>query len=291
MAFALLPRPTRAPAGILKWVGSKGWLTDALAGEILPILAGGGRYVEPFLGSGALFFALRAYGWEGDALLSDVFHPLLDMYQAIWRDPTRVDLELRERAAAGEGEWDFYAIRHAFNLVARGLPPFADPVQAARFLYLSHRGFNGLWRTNKRGECNVPWGGIRRKPLPSLDHLLAASRDLSGAELRCCDFEEAISEAGAGDVVYADPPYVERFTAYAGGFCDVEQMRLRRCLHEAWERGAAVLASNSDTPLARSLYDAPPFAVRSLRVIYRVGGLARRWTPAREILITANPGA
>src|SRR6185295_15939056 len=98
------------------------------------------------------------------------------------------------------------AVKSLFNATLRRRPK-TDPVQVARFLYLNYRGFNGLFRTNRQGEYNVAFGGLRKTPLPTLAVLTSVSQALQGAELFCSDFAPRLSEAGPGDVVYADPPY------------------------------------------------------------------------------------
>jgi DNA adenine methylase len=159
---------------------------------------------------------------------------------------------------------------------------------AASFLYLNRRGFNGLWRTNLLGRMNVPWGGERTTPLPSLGQLAAFSGALKGATLRCCDFEAVLAEVRFGDVVYADPPYAGAFTGYAGRFDTGDQRRLRDALRAAWERGATIFTTNADHPLVRELYDGHPFRREPLGAHYAIGGRRERRASARELLITAG---
>jgi DNA adenine methylase len=299
-----------SPPQLLKWVGSKQRLALPLGQRVLEALVqGGGAYYEPFAGSLAVFFRVWAHGWRGRAFLSDHLKTLIDCYLAIREAPKEVARELAalgsvresptERGGQGvsrktrgggdagasslgplAAEEDYYATREAFNR-AQGSPS----LQAARFLYLNHRGFNGLYRTNRRGEMSVPWGGARREPLPSPAALARVSQALEGAGLEACDFASAIARAGQGDVVYADPPYDGGYCEYSGRFHLKDQERLAAALYDAHRRGAQILASNRDTPRVRALYG-PPFLLQPLEIAHIVGGSRSR---VRELLITTPP--
>jgi DNA adenine methylase len=108
---------------------------------------------------------------------------------------------------------------------------------------------------------------------------------LQNVELRCCDFSGPISEAKEGDVIYADPPYEGTYQNYAGCFTASDQARLRNSLRKAYERGATIIASNSDTANIRTLYQG--FQLESIATQYRVGGIQEKRKEVRELLIGA----
>ncbi len=274
---------------LLKWVGSKRWLAGELTARILSELRG--TYYEPFLGSAAIYLQLRACGHRGPSVLSDILAPLVETYRWLVKYPEDVAYALEKIAAEAEpkGQEGYLAVREAFNdcLRPKGLNWFTLE-QAARFIYLNRHSFNGLWRQNKQGLLNSPWGG-KGRCLPNRETLLTAAAALGRAHLQTCDFAETIKEAKAGDVVYADPPYDGVYTGYAGGFSWGDQERLCGALLAAYHRGATIFASNSDTPEIRSIYRAP-FTFERLEVAYRVGGKGERRKPGHELLITAISG-
>lgn len=240
-----MPERTR-PA--LKWPGGKYRLLDFL----LANLPGGGRLVEPFTGSGAVF--LNA-GF-GTALLADLNPDVIGFHQAL-RDGGSAFIEDCRRlfTAAGNRSAAYYARRERFNRLSAG------PERAALFLYLNRHGYNGLVRYNAAGGFNVPFGRYRRPYFPETE-LLAGIATFRRARVtfRVCDFREVFAGVGKGDVVYCDPPYLPlsataNFTAYAGNaFGEAEQRELATLARRAADRGARVAVSNHDLPLAREMY-------------------------------------
>lgn len=281
----LTPPPAQDPPVFLKWCGSKQALAPHLLSYLLPALAQGGRYFEPFLGSAALFFWLRASGWRGEALLSDLLGQMIICYEQVWLftdDLSRLLIEIEEGYERSQDKRTYYYYaRSRFN---SDWP--RTRYHAALFLWLNHRGFNGLYRTNKRGEMTTPWGG-ERSFLPSLRCLEAASLALQGAQLSCEDFANAIACAVEDDVIYADPPYAVGFNGYAGGFTKDDQARLARCLRAAHSRGSTIVASNSDTPEIRELYSWCQIVPVSLS--YSVGGGTKE-KEGREVILVAKGG-
>ncbi len=291
--LVLTPPLAQIPPVLFRWVGAKGWLASHLASRLLPLLARGGRYFEPFAGSLRLYFTLRAHGWRGPALLSDVLTPLVAAYRGV-RKAAHVVAQALAELAADEADMEreglYYVIRELFNAHLPGRPGYrpACPYQAARFIYLNLRCFNALCRTNQSGEMNAPWGGERTRPLPSLAFLQEVATALEAAELRDCDFEEALLQAGPGAVVYADPPYDGAFVGYAASFSDADQERLRDALLACYRRGAAVYASNASSPLIRRLYNGAPWRIEELKTVYRVGGPKGSRKATTELLITTE---
>jgi DNA adenine methylase len=228
----------------LKWAGGKRWLVQHPEFEHPTF---NGKYIEPFLGSGSVFFALR----PRYAVLSDTNSELIEAYEAI-RD--HHDLVLRHLTvhARLHGKRYYYNIRDQVR-------PTSTAGRAARFLYLNRTCWNGLYRVNLNGKFNVP-KGTKSKVLMDNDEFASTARALRGAKLFCSDFEPIIEKAQDGDLVYADPPYtvshnMNGFIKYNEVlFSWDDQTRLRNCLVRARERGAAVIVSNANHPSIVELY-------------------------------------
>ena len=154
------------------------------------------RYIEPFLGGGAFFFDLA----PESAILGDSNPELINCYEAVRDDPANVLGELSEFRVT---EKDYYRIR-------RWEPEkLTRTVRAARLIYLNKTCYNGVYRVNKGGQFNTPFGKYDEKlSLVDPENLYAASRVLAGAELICGDYREVLAVARASDLVYLDPPYM-----------------------------------------------------------------------------------
>lgn len=265
----------------LKWAGGK----TGLLPEILPRLpAQIGRYYEPFIGGGAVFFALASENRIEQAYLGDANTELVLTYQTIAQMPWKVIAQLKGLAAK-HSETFFYAMR-----ARKPKPNLA--AYAARMIYLNKTCFNGLYRVNKKGEFNVPFGDYKNPTICDEEIILAASKVLSDADIAVGDFEERLSTAKRGDVVYCDPPYVPasptaNFTAYSKvGFGLGEHERLRHVAEKLIARGVHVLLSNSDTPLVRKLYQGFNLEpVKARRAINSKGGKRGH---VGELLISAK---
>lgn len=264
-------------AVFLRWAGGKRKLVPRLQ-ELFP--ARYRRYYEPFMGGGALFFATT----PERAILSDLNEDLMETYRWVAAEPLIVGSEVRAFAAFHEEEGYYYSVRKKWN--ERG---FEGLQRAAAFIYLNQTSYNGLWRVNQKGYFNVPKGDQLVKDA-IYSALIKASAVLRKAELRQGDFEEAISDAQAGDFVYLDPPYSPRsptskFTNYtASGFSHQEQERLAVCVGHLTQKGVAAVVSNSDLPDVRQLYPGHRMLqVSGLRSISCKGATRR---PAQDLLIT-----
>lgn len=233
------------PHPFLKWVGGKGKLLEQFA-SLLP--ATFDRYFEPFFGGGAVFFSLV----PRSAVLSDVNAELVECYRAV-RDS--VDDVIAALGAHRYEEAHFYEVR------ALDPRPLAMPERAARTIFLNRAGFNGLYRVNRQGRFNVPFGRYTNPRLCDAPNLRACSHALAGVELLCGDFAAAVVTAKRGDFVYFDPPYVPvsttaNFTHYAAGRFDWgEQERLAKLFADLSRRGVLVMLSNADTAEVRDLFD------------------------------------
>jgi DNA adenine methylase len=274
-----LPRP------FLKWAGGKSQLADALLQSSPPRFA---TYHEPFLGSGALFFRLYREGRLRQAVLSDVNPELIDTYQAI-RDHVE---EVIHWLTQFPHDREFY-----YQLREKDPNLLSLPERAARMIYLNKTSYNGLYRVNRQGKFNVPFGRHSKPNYLDADNLRAVSRALRDVELHCARFETVLQRACPGDFVYFDPPYVPVsrtacFTSYhSEGFGLQEQEKLRDVCLALDRRRVAVMVSNSDTPTVRNLYASPPFHLTTLwaRRAINCNGAKRGKIP--ELVITNYPPA
>lgn len=252
---------------ILKWAGGKRQLLPELR-RFYPNTFS--RYIEPFVGSGAVFLDLHNSGRldRRRARLSDINADIIGCYRMV-RDEVEVVIEhLRELEAGhhARGAEQFYEVRDArFNAqrLARGGDGSAyTPELAAMLIYLNRTGFNGLFRVNSQGAFNVPAGRHASLTICDAANLrrLSEALDRPGVTLDVRPFGEALAGAGCGDFVYLDPPYAPvsrtaQFTSYTvGGFGPAEQAELQSIVIALARRGAHILLSNSIAPEIRRLY-------------------------------------
>ena len=204
-----------------------------------------GRYFEPFLGGGSFFFSLG----PAQAVLGDVNPELIGAYQAIKDDVEGVISVLKR-----------YPHTKEFYYRLRQQKPRLGPTRAARMIYLNRTCWNGLYRVNRKGQFNVPFGRYEKPTICDEDRLRAATRALRNVRLVCGDFEDSLKGARRGDLVYLDPPYVigptgNGFLKYNSRlFAWADQKRLARVARKLADRGVNVLVSNADTPEIVSLY-------------------------------------
>jgi DNA adenine methylase len=252
---------------ILKWAGGKRQLLPELR-RFYPNTFS--RYIEPFVGSGAVFLDLHNSGRldRRRARLSDINADIIGCYRMVRDEVEAVIEHLRELEAGhhARGAEQFYEVRDGrFNTqrLARGGDASAyTPELAAMLIYLNRTGYNGLFRVNSQGAFNVPAG--RHVSLTICDaanlRRLSEALDQPGVTLDVRPFGEALAGAGCDDFVYLDPPYAPvsrtaQFTSYtAGGFGPAEQAELQSIVIALARRGAHILLSNSIAPEIRRLY-------------------------------------
>jgi DNA adenine methylase len=233
----------------LKWAGSKTKLVTALK-PLLPV--GECRFIEPFVGAGAVFLNTDYPA----NLLCDSNADLICLYRVLQQQGGKFVQQCAKLFTPENNREDrFYAFRAEFNQAGEA------ERRAALFVYLNRHCYNGLCRYNQDGQFNTPFGRYERPYFPREELLEFAAR-LNSATLKVQDFRVSLSDAKDGDVVYCDPPYVPlsataNFTGYAsGGFSLEDQRDLAAGSIEAARRGATVIVSNHDTPLTRRLYQA-----------------------------------
>ncbi len=262
------PDPKNRP--LLKWVGGKRQLLPALR-RFYPRVFG--RYIEPFFGSGAVFFDLHAAGRLDDheVVLIDSNPDLIGCYEMVRADAGAVAeaLDALADGHAREGRAHYYQVRDGdFNPAReqRRLPDGSiayTPQLAAMFIYLNRTGFNGLFRVNGRGGFNVPAGRYERPRIVDRPRLEGVAAALAGPRvvLMHASFEAALAIAQHGDFLYIDPPYAPmtptaNFTSYTAlRFDAADHQRLQRAVVELARRGCHVLLSNSTAAPIADLYD------------------------------------
>lgn len=242
--------PAKTPiASPLKWVGGKTRLLPELLSRLPPDIDSR-LYIEPFLGGGALFFALQ----PRRAVLSDLNADLIETYRTIRDNPDELiaHLEQLKKEAA-----DYYTIRARFNSIESIFDDTRRVEHAALFIYLNKTCFNGLYRVNKAGVFNVPEGSYKNPSIFNAVGIFAASAALKTATILHQSFDAVRSDRPC--FVYFDPPYIP---VKAGSFVDYTQTgfslkqhtRLRDLFVRLAEQGDCVMLSNSATDTVRELY-------------------------------------
>jgi DNA adenine methylase len=227
----------------LKWAGGKRWFA---ARHMALVPSSFGTYLEPFFGSGALFFALA----PKKAVLSDLNAELMNLYRVMRDDPDLLRAHMRKHQR-------MHSLEYYYQL--RDFSPRTRTTRAARTLYLNRTCWNGLYRVNKMGEFNVPIG-TKTSVLLETDDFHSISGVLKNCKLLVCDFEKTINLAVKGDLVFADPPYTVSHNS--NGFIKYnerifswgDQERLAACVKRAVDRGVKVIVTNASHKSIHKLY-------------------------------------
>lgn len=266
------------PGGVkpfLKWAGGK----RQLISQYEPYFpARFNHYFEPFAGSAAIFFYLRPHR----ATLSDSNGRLIEVYRVV-RDHVE-ELIVGLQGHLNEPDY-YYAVR------AQDVEQLSAIERAARFIYLNKTCYNGLYRVNKKGRFNVPFGRYTKPKICDEARLRAVSALLQKTNLRVEDFEASVQTAAAGDFIYFDPPYAplsktSSFTAYErNGFGEQEQRRLARVVQRLTRLGVSVMLSNSSAPLTYALYDTPDYRLIPVQARRSINSQANKRGAIQELLI------
>ncbi len=231
------------PLPFLKWAGGKRWLVNDHA-SLLDVQFD--RFLEPFLGSGAVFFKLA----PARAILSDRNAQLILTYKAIRDDWRKVHDHLKRHHRNHDEDY-YYAMRDQRPRSAAG--------KAAQLIYLNRTCWNGLYRVNLNGTFNVPVGTKVNVVLES-DSFEQVASLLANVRLSACDFQKTLEKARTGDFVFIDPPYTVRhnnnnFIKYNESlFSWDDQVRLRDSVQAAYKRGAKLLVTNAHHRCIKNLY-------------------------------------
>lgn len=244
---------------ILKWAGGKTQLLSVLS-QHYPKQLGSEitTYIEPFFGGGAVFFDLYSKRLMQEAIILDANRDLILLYKTIQKKPHNIIEKLEQLQKKYfsfndcKKEKFYYEIREAFNLDRNKIFKLNINVERASFiLFLNRLCFNGLFRVNRSGEFNVPYGKHKNPKILNSENLEAVSQALQIAEIRQGDFEEVIKLSSKKNFIYYDPPYkpvskTSIFNSYTGLFSDTDQTRLASVFKELDKKGVSQMLSNSD---------------------------------------------
>ncbi len=252
----VISKPRAAP--FVKWAGGKSQLLaqyDAYFPDEIQ-----GKYIEPFVGGGAIFFWLYNKGsLNNDAVLNDLNEELMKCYVVIRDDVEALIEALRPHEEKKSSKRYFYKVRK-WDRDPDFLSKYDRVQRAARIIYLNHTCYNGLYRVNSKGQFNVPFGGYKNPTVLDEENLRAVSQALQGVELHNQDFAMVLDWAKPGDFIYFDPPYqplstTSNFTSYTKENFDLrEQKRLADVFKALAFRGCYVALSNSYTEGIEKLY-------------------------------------
>ncbi len=271
---------TNVAGPFVKYAGGKTQLFEQIA-SYLPLTCK--TYREPNIGGGAMFFGLAAQNRFEHAIISDTNSALIAAYTIIRDEPEGLINTLREMPLTKE----------FFDGLRKLHPDELTPMErAAWILFLNKTCFNGLYRVNKAGFFNVPWGKYKNPNVCNVEKLLACSAVLQKTTILHADFEETTRDAVPGDVVYFDPPYIpltktSNFTGYqADGFGQKEQERLATHFAKLADRGVHVVLSNSDTEMSRQLYAG--FEMHVVQAKRNVNNDGTKRGPVNELIVVGN---
>lgn len=257
----------------LRWPGSKKWLVRKRS--ILEHIEFD-RYVEPFLGGGAVFFSTP----KPDSVIGDRNNYLINCFKWMKRAPLKLNREFEERFSQHSTEF-YYAVRE--RLQSNGLSGAAD------FLYLNRTCFNGVFRVNSRGKFNVPVG-TKVSNFFTVEDFQFWGRALKNAQISCSDFEVLIDQSGEGDLLFVDPPYTVAHNK--NGFIEynekifswADQERLHTALKKATSRGAKFIMTNADHTSLRDLYG-DNYSIETVIRSSGIAGKVEARKPISELIV------
>lgn len=262
---------------ILKWAGGK---TQMLSALLPKVPTSYGRYIEPFFGGGAMFFALQ----PEKAIIADSNPELINLYREIAEHVEEVIECLKQYENTSEM---FYAAR------SKEWTSLSRAEAAARTIFLNKTCFNGLYRVNKQGQFNVPYGKYQNPRICDEDGLRAASTALKKAEILCGDYLFVLEHyAQQGDFVFLDPPYLpiseyadfKRYTKEQ--FYEEDHVELAKMVMTLHERGCHVLLTNSNHPLVHELYSSFNIDVIQTKRHISCNGSTRK---GEDVIVTIPP--
>ena len=278
MAEQALKQAIVVPAKpILKWAGGK----TQMLGDLLPkVPSSYGRYIEPFLGGGAMFFALQ----PEQAVIADSNPELINLYRQVANHVDDVVCQLKKYENTQEM---FYTVR------GQDWTMLPEAEAAARTIFLNKTCFNGLYRVNKKGLFNVPFGKYKNPKICDEEGLKAASAALKKAEIVCGDYLLVLEHyAQPGDFVFLDPPYLpiseysdfKRYTKEQ--FYEEDHVELAKMVKTLHERGCHVILTNSNHPLVHELY--APFTIDVIQTKRHIScnGSTRK---GEDVIVTIPP--
>jgi DNA adenine methylase len=272
------------PYPFLKWAGGKGRMIRHIIPRMPEKIK---TYYEPFIGGGAVFFELARQKRFEKAVIADSSEELINAYSVIKHSTDALVKELTE------GDYK-YAKANYLRVRAINPKELSNVERAARMIYLARTCFNGLYRVNKEGGFNVPFGKYKNPVICDEPNLRAIAECLKNVKVVCADFESVLGHAAAGDTIYLDPPYIptsntSKFVNYSRtGFSEADHKRLAKEFRRLSEyKDTCVILSNSAAPLAYELYEG--FDMLEVMGSRSVGGPAEYRKPKKEIIVYGEP--
>lgn len=239
---------------LVKWAGGKRQIITGLK-QLLP--SKWGTYFEPFAGGAALLCDLYNSDLLKKGVLSDTNASLIGLYRVVKKEPVKLIDELSDIGYSNDRR-SYLDARAEFNEKRKRVRESIRT--AALFIYLNRHSYNGLWRVNRSGDHNVPFGNYVNPRLPNARHIREFSDMLSKVKILNSDFAKAVMVAEPGDFVYFDPPYcpvskTANFTTYTPqGFSDSDQVKLLNVCQELDGKDVNFMLSNSDTERIREMF-------------------------------------
>jgi DNA adenine methylase len=262
---------------VLKWAGGKTQMLNELTSRVYNKF---NQYIEPFFGGGALFFAVQ----PKCGVIADSNPELINLYKCI---ASNVELVIKHLHTFKNQESEFYKIRELnFNNLEK-------EYAAARTIYLNRTCFNGLYRVNKKGQFNVPFGRYKNPLICYPDMLLAVSNALQGIEIICGDYKDVLAKkAKSGDFIFLDPPYLpiskysdfKRYTKEQ--FHEEDHRELAEIVGELQKLGCYIVLTNSNHPLVHELYK--PYDIEVVNTRRNISSKSSTRT-GQDIIVTIKP--
>ena len=264
----------KEPKPFVKWVGGKRQLVNEIHKRI-PLNFN--RYYEPFIGGGAVFFS----NGFNKAIISDVNQELINAYNVIKENVDNLIISLKKH---------LYNEEYFYELRKKDTSDLSNIERASRFIYLNKTCYNGLYRVNKKGKFNVPFGKYKSPLICDEENLKAVNYKLIKTKILCTDFEKSVLTAKENDFVYFDPPYMplsstSYFVGYSkNGFAYNEQLRLKNVYKKLSEKGVYCMLSNSYTNEVKELYS--EYNIDTVKATRVINSKANGRGKIKEVIIT-----
>ena len=279
---------TRNARPFLRWAGGKQPFLLKHP-SILPTFTG--KYIEPFLGGGSVFFhIMRTQQRPCPAVLGDVNRELIRAYAGLKDDPRSVYQTLESYQAGYSASVDKQEYYNSMRTLYNAQRPKVEP---GLFIFINRTCWNGLYRTNRQGGFNVPYGNPKNgRVIPILDDLLNVSAALQQAELRATSWENSLAMAERGDFVFLDPPYLsdvdrEDTKFSKDGFPERNHLRLAEAVATLARRGIHFALTNSAEQRMESVYLELGLCVRRVSVPRFISSKTDERVAVFELLVTS----
>lgn len=262
----------------LRWAGGKTWFTNHIE-KLLPENVN--NYYEPFLGGGAIFFYLKSKGLiNGKCYLSDSNEELINTYKVLKRNPKELFELLKTHI---DSETEYYRMRETI---------YIDNIErASRFMYLNKTSFNGIYRVNKNGGYNVPYGYRKLENLYDFEYLTLISKMFKNCFFTVKDFKKVLYDVKQNDLVFIDPPYTvahenNGFIQYNQSLFSWEnQIELSKMLTKIQNKNANFIMTNASHWSIEELYNQKGKKTTLSRAS-TIGGIGANRTKYKELIYT-----